>query len=293
MQKEIKIEKNKPIEEYEIEFDNTKEVSSRQIPVGHKLGGNIWVAKPQPEYIKETNKTEEATENIKDLFENHMIKENEEKRLTEMFNNDINPRELSENIESVSGKYKPGACVDKEIESKRLSDELEIARYFTKQYRENVRKLFSEMTDDHIRGVLNGKKREEIDEIIEEMVRPNFHRQNCKCKMNDNEGSSTQDNLEKNEKPEKTEATAVSFDTICEEIVMLHRKKNKDYDNAADNSYKEFGLVSYVIRLNDKLNRLKSLAKPGVTAEVKDESIEDTLMDLASYAIMAIESLRN
>ena len=56
--------------------------------------------------------------------------------------------------------------------------------------------------------------------------------------------------------------------------------------------YKEFGLISYVIRLNDKMKRLKSLTKPGVEQEVKSESIEDTLMDLAAYAIMAIESVR-
>ena len=41
------------------------------------------------------------------------------------------------------------------------------------------------------------------------------------------------------------------------------------------------------------MNRLKSLMKPGVEQEVKNESIEDTLMDLAAYAIMAIESLRS
>ena len=83
------------------------------------------------------------------------------------------------------------------------------------------------------------------------------------------------------------------FKGICQEIVSLHEKKNKDYGNAADASYREFGIVSYVIRLNDKMNRLKSLTKPGVIQEVKDESIEDTLMDLAAYAIMALESIRN
>ena len=74
--------------------------------------------------------------------------------------------------------------------------------------------------------------------------------------------------------------------------MTLHAKKNHDYGNAAHESYKEFGLISYVIRLNDKMKRLKSLTKPGVEQEVKSESIEDTLMDLAAYAIMAIESVR-
>lgn len=90
-----------------------------------------------------------------------------------------------------------------------------------------------------------------------------------------------------------TEDKAMTFDRICHEIMELHARKNKDYGNAADASYREFGIVSYVIRLNDKLNRLKSLTKPGMTIEVKDESIIDTLKDLAAYSIMAIESLLN
>ena len=83
------------------------------------------------------------------------------------------------------------------------------------------------------------------------------------------------------------------FDGICHYLMALHARKNKDYGNAAHESYKEFGLISYVIRLNDKMKRLKSLTKPGTEISVKGESIEDTLMDLAAYAIMAIESLRN
>ena len=81
------------------------------------------------------------------------------------------------------------------------------------------------------------------------------------------------------------------FEDIAKELVELHRRKNNDYGDAAHQSYKEFGITSYVIRLNDKLNRLKALTKPGTTMKVQDESIIDTLKDLAAYAIMAIESL--
>ena len=84
-----------------------------------------------------------------------------------------------------------------------------------------------------------------------------------------------------------------SFRGIAEKIIGLHERKNHDYGNAAHESYKEFGLVSYVIRLNDKMKRLKSLTKPGAEQLVADEKIEDTLMDLAAYAIMAIESLHS
>ena len=45
------------------------------------------------------------------------------------------------------------------------------------------------------------------------------------------------------------------------------------------------------VRLDDKLHRFKQLIKQ--EAEVKDESITDTLMDLANYAIMAIIEIEN
>ena len=41
------------------------------------------------------------------------------------------------------------------------------------------------------------------------------------------------------------------------------------------------------VRISDKLNRLDSLTAPGREAQVKEETVLDTLLDLASYAIMA------
>ena len=45
------------------------------------------------------------------------------------------------------------------------------------------------------------------------------------------------------------------------------------------------------IRLSDKLNRLSSFAK-GQDMKVKDEAVEDTLMDLANYSIMTLIELQ-
>ena len=84
-----------------------------------------------------------------------------------------------------------------------------------------------------------------------------------------------------------------SFNAIAQDIMELHRKKNSDYGNAAHESYKEFGITSYVIRLSDKMRRLKHLTDPDTVQEIKEESVIDTLMDLAAYSIMAIESLKS
>ena len=77
---------------------------------------------------------------------------------------------------------------------------------------------------------------------------------------------------------------------ICDGLNDLYKKKNQDYGDSFSKSYKEYGLTMSCIRLEDKLNRLKSLNKNG-NAQVKDESIQDTLMDLANYAIMTLIEL--
>lgn len=73
---------------------------------------------------------------------------------------------------------------------------------------------------------------------------------------------------------------------ICEELNEIYARKNHDYGDSFGKGYAEYGIVMAVIRLEDKLNRLKSLIK--AEALVKDESINDTLMDLANYAIMTV-----
>ena len=78
---------------------------------------------------------------------------------------------------------------------------------------------------------------------------------------------------------------------ICDDLNTLYARKNADYGDSFGKSYSEYGLIMACIRLEDKLNRLKSLAKQA--ARVKDESIEDTLADLANYAIMTLVEMES
>lgn len=77
---------------------------------------------------------------------------------------------------------------------------------------------------------------------------------------------------------------------ICRCLNDLYAKKNADYGNSFHDSFLEEGWAMPRIRLGDKMNRLKSLTKNG-KQEVKDESIRDTLLDLANYAIMTVMEL--
>ena len=74
---------------------------------------------------------------------------------------------------------------------------------------------------------------------------------------------------------------------ICKQMNNLYYRKNEDYGDSFSKSFEEYGLTMSCIRLEDKLNRLKAFNKNG-KIEVKNESIRDTLMDLANYAIITI-----
>lgn len=75
-------------------------------------------------------------------------------------------------------------------------------------------------------------------------------------------------------------------DSICAKLNDLYARKNHDYGDSFGKSYNEYGMVMACIRLEDKLNRIKALIKND--QQVHDESIEDTLMDLANYSIMTL-----
>ena len=76
---------------------------------------------------------------------------------------------------------------------------------------------------------------------------------------------------------------------ICKSLNELYARKNADYGDSFGKSFTEYGLTMACIRLEDKLNRIKSLSKQA--AQVSDESIVDTLMDLANYSIMTLVEL--
>ena len=74
---------------------------------------------------------------------------------------------------------------------------------------------------------------------------------------------------------------------ICKKLNSIYEKKNHDYGDSFHLSYLEEGMAMPRLRLGDKLNRFKNLSR-GKDVLVNDESILDTLYDMANYAIMTI-----
>lgn len=74
---------------------------------------------------------------------------------------------------------------------------------------------------------------------------------------------------------------------ILAQIHETYIQKNRAYGNSFDLSLDEYGEVAALVRMSDKWNRLNSLIRnPDIP--VGDESVEDTLLDLANYCIMTV-----
>ena len=77
--------------------------------------------------------------------------------------------------------------------------------------------------------------------------------------------------------------------SVCDELNALYERKNHDYGDSYHNTYLKWGLPMAAIRLEDKLSRFETLIR--AEGQVKDESIRDTLIDLANYSIMTVMEL--
>ena len=81
------------------------------------------------------------------------------------------------------------------------------------------------------------------------------------------------------------------FAHIVKEMTELYAKKNHDYGNSFDEGCDKIGTGYPLGRLLDKMNRL--IACMGKEDEMQvNESIEDTLTDLACYSVMTLSYLR-
>ena len=84
-----------------------------------------------------------------------------------------------------------------------------------------------------------------------------------------------------------------TYDSVIQNISELHKMKAADYGPSVHTAYEEFGPISVVVRLHDKLSRLKTLIKNKGERQVKNESLVDTALDMANYSIMLAVELLN
>lgn len=75
------------------------------------------------------------------------------------------------------------------------------------------------------------------------------------------------------------------FYKVLEEAYVLRKKKYAAYGG----TYKDFGSLGLVIKVNDKVGRLKQLMKhPMLRKEHQYETMRDSAIDLLNYAAMLV-----
>lgn len=81
------------------------------------------------------------------------------------------------------------------------------------------------------------------------------------------------------------------FKDYTNHLAEILQEKNTAYGDSFTESVDKFGLTVIPIRLSDKFNRVCELTKRGELKE-NDESLADTLLDMAGYSILALKYLK-
>jgi hypothetical protein len=77
---------------------------------------------------------------------------------------------------------------------------------------------------------------------------------------------------------------------ICDQLHDIYKRKNEAYGDSFGKTFRELGVMSAITRIYDKFNRILALTQ-GAKNDILDESIKDTLIDMANYSIMTVIEL--
>ena len=87
--------------------------------------------------------------------------------------------------------------------------------------------------------------------------------------------------------------TDEKINEACIELANVLKQKNKKYGDSFTKTADEYGNAVLLLRIQDKLNRLKQILILNESVTNTGESELDTLLDLAGYAILAKIYLKN
>lgn len=83
----------------------------------------------------------------------------------------------------------------------------------------------------------------------------------------------------------------VRIQELANQLAETYRRKNADYGDSFGISVRKYGIIAALTRMSDKWNRLENLIlnmNKNSVPNVSDESVLDTLLDLATYCMMTI-----
>jgi hypothetical protein len=100
------------------------------------------------------------------------------------------------------------------------------------------------------------------------------------------------------EPPRQLHPASLRFLEAVEEVRQIHLSKSEDYGSMTDplanirNGARFVGIEPWrgcMVRLSDKVTRLETFNRTG---KLRHETVEDTLIDLAAYALLALTLYR-
>ena len=86
-------------------------------------------------------------------------------------------------------------------------------------------------------------------------------------------------------------AESNDFKKYTDHLAEVLQQKNNAYGDSFTKSVDKYGLSVIGVRLSDKYNRIEHLITNNEMKE-NDESLEDTLLDIAGYSILALKYLK-
>ena len=88
-----------------------------------------------------------------------------------------------------------------------------------------------------------------------------------------------------------TPPNVIQFQNLVSVMASTYARKNEDYGDSFGKSVDRYGPIAALTRMSDKWNRLENLMLKGKEGLVADESLKDTLIDLACYCVMTVIAL--
>lgn len=81
------------------------------------------------------------------------------------------------------------------------------------------------------------------------------------------------------------------YENVQKQMLDIFKERDLAYGNSTGDTFEKFGVVSYLVRMTDKLNRATNLCK-NPEIPTNRESIVDNLLDLANYSILAVMDIQ-
>ena len=182
--------------------------------------------------------------------------------------------------------------------------ELQTKEYFIRRAQEMPKLNISderliELCKEHGTGRLACTKIAEIEGFTEKQAANLIGHRGIKAKLTEIERTENFNAYYEKTHPEKTEAPKINaviekmpkyalHENICNKLNETYRIKNTAYGDSFGKRFKKRGLLSALIRIEDKFERFDALVNG---ADPNGETIKDTLLDLANYAIMTLIEL--